>query len=256
MVKVVGEPCSPLPLLSPIRETEWPNGMVQYLPQSAELLVLALQRSGVQMNVSRIADDNILHIDNTTEIGRVLGYEELDITNSRPPTPKMTLTTKEMDMNERMADKLLKSIISMNDNDMQPGINSFIDYDHDDDEEHMTHNSIADLQRDLENAVHCLSYYDDDDAAAIENDSRLLHRLKRWFLSLDIITDQKILQAYYGLTLSNNVVMYAATIINIIGASLGIGYVFNSAVVRFCARIAVVLIMMRSKRVKPRLNEI
>lgn len=237
-------------MVSPTEE-EGPNGMIQYLPQSAESLVSALQRSGVQMNVSRIVDDDILHIDNTTEIGRVLGYEEGDITISRPPTPKMTLTTKEMDMNERMADRLLESIISMDDNDMQPGINSFIDYDHDDDEGHMTHNSIANLQRDLENAVHCFNDYDDDDADPIEDDSRLLHRLRRWFLSLDIITDQKILQAYYGLTLSNNFGMYAATIINIIGASLGIGYVFNSAVVRFCARIVVVSIMMRSERVKP-----
>ena len=268
MVKVVGEPCSPLPLLSPIQEKldmvspteeEGSKEMVQYLPQSAELLVSALQRSEVQMNISRIAapDDDILILDKNMEIGHVLRYEDCDITISSSPAPNMTLTTKEMDINERMADMLLESIISMNDNDMQSNINSFIDYDHDDDhdddEGHMTHNSIANLQRDLENAVHCFNEYNDNDGTAIEDESRLLHRLKRWwlFLSLHIITDQKILKAYSCYTPGNYGAMYAfATIINIIGTSLGIGYVFNSAVARFCARIVVVSIMMRSKRVK------
>jgi hypothetical protein len=269
MVKVVGEPCSPLPvLLSPIQEKldmvspteeEGSNGMVQYLPQSAELLVSALQRSEVQMNISRIEadDDDILILDKNMEIGHVLRYEDGDITISSSTAPNMTLTTKEMDINERMADMLLESIISMNDNDMQSNINSFIDYDHDDDhdddEGHMTHNSIANLQRDLENAVHCFNEYNDNDGTAIEDESRLLHRLKRWwlFLSLHIITDQKILKAYSCYTPGNYGAMYAfATIINIIGTSLGIGYVFNSAVARFCVRIVVVSIMMRSKRVK------
>jgi hypothetical protein len=274
MVKVVGEPCSPLPLLSPIQEKqgmvspteeEGSKGMVQYLPQSAELLVAALQRSE---NISRIEapDDDILIL---MKIGRVLRYEDGDITISSSPTPNMTLTTKEMDINERMADMLLesiismddnemqslttkemdinermadvllKSIISMDDNDMQSNINSFIDYDHDDDDGHMTHNSIANLQRDLENAVHCFNEYDDDDGTAIEDDSRLLHRLKH-------IMGQKTLKAYS----SYGAIYTVATIINIIGTSLGIGYAFNSAVARFCARIVVVSIMMRSKRVK------
>jgi hypothetical protein len=243
-------------MVSPTEE-EGSKEMVQYLPQSAELLVSALQRSEVQMNTSRIEapdDDDILILDKNMEIGHVLRYEDCDITISSSPTPNMTLTTKEMDINERMADMLLESIISMDDNDMQSGINSFIDDDHDDDEGHMTHNSIANLQRDLENAVHCFKEYDDDDGtAAIEDESRLLHRLKRWwlFLSLHIITDPKILKAYPSYTPGNYGAMYAvATIINIIGTSLGIGYVFNSAVARFCARIVVVSIMMRSKRVK------
>jgi len=219
-------------------EDDGPSRKIQYLPQSAELLVSALQRSGVQMNISRIAaDDDILILDKNMEIGRVLRYDEGDIT--------MTLTTKEMDINERMADRLLESIISMDDNDIQSDIKNFIDYDHDDDEGQTTHNSIANLQRDLENAVHCFNEYD-----SIDDDARLLHRLKRWFFSLNIITDQKLIQAYSSFTSGNYSAMYAATIINIIGASLGIGYVFNSAVARFCARIVIVSIMMRPKRVK------
>ena len=228
-------------------EDDGPSRKIQYLPQSAELLVSALQRSGVQMNISRIAaDDDILILDKNMDIGRVLRYDKGDITiSSPPPTPKMTLTTKEMDINERMADRLLESIISMDDNDIQSDIKNFIDYDHDDDEGQTTYNSIANLQRDLENAVHCFNEYD-----SIDDDARLLHRLKRWFFSLNIITDQKLIQAYSSFTSGNYSAMYAATIINIIGASLGIGYVFNSAVARFCARIVIVSIMMRPKRVK------
>ena len=254
MVKVVGEPCSPLPLLSPIREKlfmvspsedDGPSRQIQYLPQSAELLVKALQRSEVQMNVLQIADDDTSLLNKKLEIGRIIWYEEGDTTIIGPPTPKMTLTTKEMDVNERMADRLLESIISMDDNDIQSASNSVINYDHDDDEGQMTHNSIANLQRDLENAVHYFNEYD-----SIEDDARLLHRLKRWFFSLNIIKDQKLIQAYSSYTSGNYGAMYTATIINIIGASLGIGYVFNSAVARFCARIVIVSIMMRSKRVK------
>ncbi|KAL3779743.1 hypothetical protein ACHAW5_003138 [Stephanodiscus triporus] len=264
-------------------EEDGVKAMMQYLPHSAALLVTALQRSGIKgKNSKKSGDDFYYHYESDDEevavagiirsgISQITTKQDGEITKS-PPRPSLTLpitlTTPQMEINERVADMLLESIIQMDDNcggcsfrgstrkktgnvawtarreglgvaegsddiavandsgdndvtqitdDMATtgsgvaATTSYDNFDHNDDDSiggdiSLLVNSIARLQRDLENAdlthldwddIH--NFYDDDDdaggGAAFGDDTSLLSRLKRW-VSRGMIMEQKLLHAY------------------------------------------------------------
>jgi len=108
-------------------EEDGVKAMMQYLPQSAALLVTALQRSGVTRKKFKKSGDGFYYHEEADEEEAAIPYAEISqVTTSKdggilesPPRPLppllITLTTPQMEINERVADMLLESIIRMDD---------------------------------------------------------------------------------------------------------------------------------------------
>ena len=108
-------------------EEDGVKAMMQYLPQSAALLVTALQRSGViRKKFKKSVDDFYYHEEADDEEAAIPYAETSQVMTSKdgeilenPPRPApplpITLTTPQMEINKRVADMLLESIIRMDD---------------------------------------------------------------------------------------------------------------------------------------------
>ena len=111
-------------------EEDGVKAMMQYLPHSAALLVTALQQSGVKGKKPKKSGDDLYYHDEsddeeTAVAGIRLGISQITTNKDgeiikSPPRPSLTLpitlTTPQMENNERIADMLLESIIQMDDN--------------------------------------------------------------------------------------------------------------------------------------------
>ncbi len=108
-------------------EEDGVKAMMQYLPQSAARLVTALQRSGVIRKKFKKSGDEFYYHEEAddeeaaipyAEISQVMTSKDGEISESPPrhsPPRPITLTTPQMEINERVADMLLESIIRMDD---------------------------------------------------------------------------------------------------------------------------------------------
>ncbi len=99
------------------------DGLNDYLPQSAALLVTALQRSGLMRKLFEKSGCDLSYHDDTADEEAAISVagtsQEMTKmafeSRSSPPFP-ITLTTPQMEINERVADMLFDSIIRMDDN--------------------------------------------------------------------------------------------------------------------------------------------
>ena len=109
-------------------EEDGVKAMMQYLPQSAALLVTALQRSGVIRNKFKKSVDDFYYHEEADDEEAAIPYAEISHAMTSkdgeivenpprpsPPLPITLLTTPQMEINERVADMLLESIIRMDD---------------------------------------------------------------------------------------------------------------------------------------------